>query len=73
MCKIYQMQVTSGAGQSSHFDSSWTRLRAEVQFAQGNLSAALVHYLESVVAQTEYFSKAAFQVGKTTFEFEFGG
>ena len=38
-------------------DPSWTRLRAESAFAQGNPSAALARFLEAVALQTHYFSK----------------
>ncbi len=55
--------MISGADSRSKFDPAWTRLRAEMEFAQGNLAAALRHYLETIIAQTEYFSKAALQVG----------
>ncbi len=51
----------SGANPRSHFDPAWTRLRAEVQFAQGNLASAVRHFLETIIAQTDYFSKAALQ------------
>ncbi len=45
-------------------DPVWTRLSAEVEFARGNMSSALAKYLETAAANTDFFSKPAFQVKK---------